>query len=47
MINILFDLILDFKAKDKEKIKKEIITKLKEKYPNYNCNIIIDLDVTD
>lgn len=45
--NIFFDLIIDFKAKDKEKIKQDIIAKLKEKYPNYNCNVIIDLDVTD
>ena len=45
--NIFFDLIIDFKAEDKEKIKDEISAKMKEKYPNYNCNIIIDLDITD
>ena len=45
--NIFFDLIIDFKAEDKEKIKDEISAKLKEKYPDYNCNIIIDLDITD
>lgn len=45
--NIFFDLIIDFKAEDKEKIKNEIATKLKEKYPSYKCNVIIDLDITD
>ena len=45
--NIFFDLIFDFKAENKEQIKDEIIAKLKEKYPNYNCNVIIDLDITD
>lgn len=45
--NIFFDLIIDFKTEDKEKIKTEILRKLKQKYPDYNCNIIIDLDITD
>lgn len=45
--NIFFDLIIDFKADNTEKIKNEIIERLKEKYPNYNCNVIIDLDITD
>ncbi|MBR3255454.1 MAG: cation transporter [Clostridia bacterium] len=45
--NIFFDLIFDFKAENKEQIKDEIIAILKEKYPNYNCNVIIDLDITD
>ena len=45
--NIFFDLIIDFKAEDKEKIKSEIEAKVKEKYPEYKCNIIIDLDITD
>lgn len=45
--NIFFDLIIDFKAEDKEKIKSEIESKLIAKYPNYKCNIIMDLDITD
>lgn len=45
--NIFFDLIIDFKAKNKEKIKQEIISRINEKFPEYNCNIIIDLDITD
>lgn len=45
--NIFFDLIFDFKTENREKIKNEIVQKVKEKYPKYNCNVIIDLDVTD
>ncbi len=45
--NVFFDLIIDFDAKDREKIKEEIKLKLKEKFPQYNYNIILDLDVTD
>ena len=39
---ISFDLIFDFKEKDCLNCKEEIIEKIKEKYPNYNYNIIID-----
>ena len=45
--NIFFDLIFDFKTENREEITNEIKDKLKEKYPNYNCNVIIDLDITD
>lgn len=45
--NVYFDLIIDFEVKDKEQLKKEIIEKLKEKYPNYNYNVILDSDITD
>ena len=45
--NIFFDLIIDFKADDKEKIKSEIVEKLKAKYPKYNYNVILDSDITD
>ena len=45
--NVYFDVIIDFEADDKEKIKNEIVQKLKEKYPNYNYNVIIDSDITD
>ena len=45
--NIFFDLIIDFEAKDKEKIQKEITAKMKEKFPEYNYNIILDPDITD
>ena len=45
--NVYFDIIIDFEEEDKEKIKKEIIKILKEKYPKYNYNVIIDSDITD
>ena len=40
---ITFDLMLDFAA-DSRQIKKEIITKMKEKYPNYEYHVVLDLD---
>ena len=45
--NIFFDLIIDFSILDKEQIKNEVISRLKEKYPKYNCNVVLDLDITD
>jgi len=45
--NVFFDLIIDFDAKDKRKIEEEIVAKLKEKFPEYNYNIILDPDITD
>ena len=45
--DVYFDVIIDFKAENKEKTKNEIINKLKEKYPKYNYNVIIDSDITD
>ena len=45
--NVYFDLIIDFEAKNRELLKEEIVQKIKEKYPKYNYNIIIDSDVTD
>lgn len=45
--NVYFDLIMDFEEKNREQIKEEIIQKLKNKYPKYNFNVIIDSDITD
>ena len=45
--NVYFDLIMDFEVEDKEKLKQKIIGKIKEKYPKYNYNVIIDSDITD
>ena len=45
--NVFFDLIIDYEAESQEKIKDEIIERLKEKYPQYNYNIILDSDITD
>ncbi len=45
--NVFFDLIIDFATQDKEKIRDEVISKIKEKYPKYNYNVILDSDITD
>ena len=45
--NVFFDLIIDFDARDKDKIQQEIIEKMKENFPEYNYNIILDSDITD
>lgn len=45
--NVYFDLIIDFEVEDKERIKQEIVEKIKEKHPKYNYNVIIDSDITD
>ncbi len=44
---ISFDIILDYKCPNVEKIKNELFTKLKEKYPLYEYYIIIDNDISD
>lgn len=43
---ITFDLIVDFDA-DREKVKSEILSKIKAKYPQFNYIIIDDFDVSD
>lgn len=45
--NVYFDLIFDFDEENKEQIKNEIIGKIKEKYKEYNFNVILDSDITD
>ena len=45
--NIYFDLIIDFEEENKEQIQKEIVEKLKQKYNDYNFNVILDLDISD
>ena len=45
--NVYFDLIMDFETQNREELKNEIVKKLKEKYPKYNYNVILDQDITD
>lgn len=45
--NVFFDLIMDFATQNKEKLRDEVISKIKEKYPKYNYNVILDSDITD
>ena len=44
---ISFDLIIDFKAESKEKIRDEVIKEIKKKYPEYNYYVILDTDISD
>lgn len=44
---ISFDLIFDFDELEPEKKMEEIVKKLKNKYPEYNFNIILDTDISD
>ena len=45
--NIFFDLIIDFKTDNPKEIQQNVVNKIKQKYPKYNYNVILDLDVTD
>lgn len=45
--NISFDIIFNFDELEQNKIINEITTNLKEKYPKYDYNIIIDTDFSD
>ena len=45
--NVYFDLIISFDADNKKEIKHSIIEKMKELYPEYNYNVMIDMDITD
>lgn len=45
--NIYFDLIIDFEEQNKEKVLEEITSKMKDAYPEYNFNAILDTDFSD
>ena len=45
--NIYFDLIIDFDCENPEKVKEQIVEKLKNKYPKYEYNVILDADFSD
>ena len=42
-----FDIIIDFKIKNKEEIYKSIYDMVSEKYPEYKINITLDIDTSD
>ncbi len=44
---VSFDLIMDFKTEDQDKLQEEIIKKIKEKFPQYEYNIVLDIDISD
>ena len=45
--NVSFDMILDYSYREKEKLKNKVIRELREEFPGYRFNVIIDLDVSD
>lgn len=44
---INFDIIIDFSADNPNKIKDEVVERIKEKYPEYKYYVVIDSDFTD
>ena len=46
-LSITFDIIIDFKAENKENIIQEIKDEIKRKYKEYSLNITVDLDISD
>ncbi len=44
---ISFDIIIDFKVKNREEVYKEIYDEINEKYKDYKINITLDIDVSD
>ena len=45
--DISFDIIIDFKVKDREEVYKKIYDEVQNKYKGYNLNITLDIDVSD
>ena len=45
--SISFDIIIDFKIKNREEIYNQIYDEVKQKYPDYNLNITLDIDISD
>ena len=45
--NVYFDLIIDFEEENQEKVRDEIVQKLKEKYPDYKFIVILDADISE
>ena len=45
--SISFDIIIDFKIKNREELYKEIYNEVKNKYKDYKIEITLDIDVSD
>ena len=45
--SIRFDIIIDYKVEDKEELYKIICDKVKNKYPDYKIDVVLDFDVSD
>lgn len=44
---MIFDIIVDFKAPDRTVVHDNLIKKIKDRYPDYEVRITLDLDVSD
>ena len=44
---ISFDIIIDFKVKNREEVYKKIYDEVQNKYQNYKINITLDIDISD
>ena len=44
---ISFDIIIDFKIKNREEVYKEIYDEIQEKYKDYKLDIVLDIDMSD
>ena len=44
---ISFDIIIDFKIKNREEVYKEIFDEVQEKYKDYKISITLDIDMSD
>ena len=45
--NISFDIIIDFKIKDREELYRKIYDEVKNEYKGYKLNITLDVDISD
>ncbi len=45
--NISFDIIIDFKVKEREELYKEIFEEVQNKFKDYKIDINLDIDVSD
>ena len=45
--HISFDIIIDFKEKNREEIYRKIYDEVQEKYPEYHISITLDIDMSD
>ena len=45
--SISFDIIIDFKVKNREEVYQEIYDEIQSKYKDYKISITLDIDISD